>query len=294
MKSLKYILMLLFVLAAHTKMAGQEGTDAVSETNKTQQSVSGAGQQDPDTDLQKTGNSETVSQDTVALAAQAYRNQDYRKSIALYEALVTQGLKENKESAQIYFNLGNAYFRDNQLGKAILNYERALLLDPGDGDIRHNLRFARNRTEDRIDTAGDLFLTQWFDAVRNIRSSNGWAVIGIVLFILFLTSVATFLFVRILWVRKSAFYAGIVLCLLMIMANIFAFSQKKERIHRDTAIVMVGAAPVNASPDEHSNPLFELHEGTKVKVRSSDGNWYEIEIANGSVGWTSKQNIEII
>lgn len=109
-----------------------------------------------------------------------------------------------------------------------MNYERALLLDPGDGDIRHNLRFARNRTEDRIDTAGDLFLTQWFDAVRNIRSSNGWAVIGIVLFILFLTSVATFLFVRILWVRKSAFYAGIVLCLLMIMANIFAFSQKKR------------------------------------------------------------------
>ena len=294
MKSLKYILMLLFVLAAHTKMVGQETTDAVSETNKMQQSISGAGQQYPDTDLQKTGTSETVSQGTVESAAQAYRNQDYRKSIALYEALVTQGLKENKESVQIYFNLGNAYFRDNQLGKAILNYERALLLDPGDGDIRHNLRFARNRTEDRIDTAGDLFFTQWFDAVRNIHSSNGWAVIGIVLFIMFLASVATFLFVRFLWARKSAFYAGIVLCLLMIMANIFAFSQKKERIHRDAAIVMVGAARVNASPDEHSNTLFELHEGSSVKVRSSDGNWYEIEIANGSVGWTSKQNIEII
>jgi len=166
--------------------------------------------------------------DTVELAAQAYRNQDYKKSIALYEALVAQGLKENKESPQIYYNLGNAYFRDNQLGKAILNYERALLLDPSDGDIRHNLRFARSRTEDRIDTAGDLFLTQWFYAVRNINSSNEWAVIGIVLFILFLASVATFLFVRILWARKSAFYTGIVLFLLMIMANIFAFSQKKS------------------------------------------------------------------
>lgn len=227
-------------------------------------------------------------------AAQAYRDQDYQKSIALYEALVAEGLQADKESAQIYFNLGNAYFRDSKLGKAILNYERALLLDPNDGDIRHNLRFARNRTVDRIDTAGELFLSNWFLAVRNIYNSNEWANISILLFILFLASVGTFLFVRILWVRKSAFYAGIVLFVLMIVTNVFAFSQKNERIQRNDAIVMVGAARVNASPDENSKSLFELHEGTKVRIRSSDANWYEIEIANGSVGWTSKQNIEII
>jgi len=227
-------------------------------------------------------------------AAQAYRNKDYKKSIELYEKLVAQGIREGKESAQIYFNLGNAYFRDNKTGKAILNYERALLLNPGDGDIRHNLRFARNRTVDRIDTAGDLFITNWFGAVRNILNSNAWAHISILFFILFLTTVGAFLFVRILWIRKSAFYTGIVLFILMIATNIFAFSQKSDRIHRNNAIVMVGAARVNASPDENSNALFELHEGTKVKIRSSDTNWYEIEIANGSVGWTSKQNVEII
>jgi len=130
--------------------------------------------------------------------------------------------------------------------------------------------------------------------VRNINNSDGWATISIVLFILFLASVATFLFVRILWARKSAFYAGIVLFFLMIMTNLFAFSQKSERIHRNNAVVMVGAARVNASPAENSNTLFELHEGTKVKIRSNDADWYEIEIANGSVGWTSSQNIEII
>lgn len=253
MKSIKFILILLFVLPVHAKMRGQESE-----------------------------------------ATQAYRDQDYKKSIELYEGLVAQALSEDKESAQIYFNLGNAYFRDNKLGKAILNYERALLLDPSDGDIRHNLRFARSRTVDRIDTAGDLFITNWFRAVRNINNSDGWATISIVLFILFLASVATFLFVRILWARKSSFYAGIVLFILMIMTNLFAFSQKSERIHRNNAIVMVGAARVNASPDENSNALFELHEGTKVKIRSHDADWYEIEIANGSVGWTSRQNIEII
>lgn len=88
--------------------------------------------------------------------------------------------------------------------------------------------------------------------------------------------------------RNSVFFV------FMIIANIFAFNQKREQIQRNYAIVTVGAASVNASPDENSNVLFELHEGTKVKIRNSDGNWYEIEIANGSVGWTPKQKVEII
>lgn len=227
-------------------------------------------------------------------ATQAYRDRDYKKSIALYEEIIAQGMAEDKVSAQLYYNLGNAYFRDNQLGKAILCYERALLLDPGDGDIRHNLRFAQNRTVDRIDAAANLFLTNWFRGIRNIFSSNQWATTGIVLFILFLVCIAVYLFVRLLWARKTAFYAGVVLFLLMITANIFAFSQKNERVQRDAAIVMVGAATVNASPDTNSNQLFELHEGTKVKIRNRDGNWFEIQIVDGSVGWIRQGDVEVI
>lgn len=235
-----------------------------------------------------------ISDDSPEAAAQAYRNQDFKGSIALYEEIIAQGIAEDKLSAELYYNLGNAYFRDNRLGKAILSYERALLLDPGDGDIRHNLRFAQNRTIDRVDTAGNLFLTNWFRGVRNIFSSNQWAWTGVVLFILFLACVGVYLFLRPLWARKSAFYAGIVLFLLMVGANVFAFSQKRERVKRDTAIVMVEAAAVNASPDTNSNQLFELHEGTKVKIRNNDGNWYEIQIADGSVGWVHQQNVEVI
>lgn len=227
-------------------------------------------------------------------ASKAYREQDYKKSIELYEQIISQGLKENRESADIYYNLGNAYFRDGQLGESILNYERALLLDPGDSDIRHNLRFARTRTEDRIETAGSLFLTNWISGVQNMFSSNQWAKTGIVLFIIFLVCVGVFLFLRIMWAKKTAFYAGIVIFLLMIVANIFAFNQKKLLINRNTAIVMTGAVSVKASPDANSNELFQLHEGTKVKIRSTDGNWYEVEIANGSVGWTPKENVEVI
>lgn len=234
------------------------------------------------------------SEHSFEAAAQNYRNNDYKGSIALYEELIAQGMKEDKVSAQLYYNLGNAYFRDQQLGKAILSYERALLLDPGDGDIRHNLRFAQNRTVDRINTATDLFLSNWIRSIRNIFSSNQWAVTGIVCFILFLFCIALYLFIRPLWIRKTAFYTGIVLFLFMITANIFAFNQKNERVRRDSAIVMVGAAAVNASPDSGSKQLFELHEGTKVKIRNRDGNWFEIQIADGNVGWINQQNVEVI
>ena len=227
-------------------------------------------------------------------ASEAYRNQDFKTSINLYEQAVELGISENRASAQIHYNLGNSYFRDNQLGKAILNYERALLLDPGNGDIRHNLRFANNRKVDRITPAGDIFLSNWFKSVRNLYSSNAWATIAIITFVLFLLSIAVYIFVRVLWARKTAFYSGFVLFFFVIIFNIFSFSQKRERVRGDSAIVMVGAARVNASPDDNSNELFELHEGTKVRIRSSDGSWYEVEIDNGSVGWTRNENIEII
>ncbi|MBF6627355.1 MAG: tetratricopeptide repeat protein [Proteiniphilum sp.] len=272
-----FIVLILF-FCSHGVLLAQETTDTVFEkTAETGSPSSG-----------------TLTESLSASAAAAYRQQDYKRSAELYETLVSQSIESDMVSSEIYYNLGNAYFRDNQLGKAILNYERALLLDPGDGDIRHNLRFARNRTEDRIDAAGNLFFTNWFMAVRNIYSSNRWAAIGIVLFLLLLVCVAVFLFVRYLWARKTAFYCGIVLFLLVIVTNIFAFSQKRERLERESAIVMTGAVMVKASPDQNSNQLFELHEGTKVKIRNSDSNWYEIEIANGSVGWLSQETVEII
>lgn len=286
MKLIKYISVLFIATFFTLQVSGQDATGSISQEDLSVAENQFLPQDDVIQYEEEPG--------LAGMASSAYRNQDFKRSIELYEEAVSLGLKENKISSQLYYNLGNAYFRDNQLGKAILNYERALLLDPGDGDIRHNLRFANNRIVDRIATSGNLFLINWFNSVRNLFSSNVWATIAIVLFILFLLSIAVYLFVRILWARKTAFYSGIVLFIFMIIANTFSFSQKKERLRGDSGIVMVGAAAVNASPDLNSNQLFELHEGTKVKIRNSDGNWYEVEIANGSVGWTFEENIEII
>ncbi len=236
----------------------------------------------------------SFAQSTVESASEAYRSEDYKRSIQLYEQVVAQQLSEGKESAEIYYNLGNAYFRNGETAKAILNYERALLLNPGDSDIRHNLRFARTRIEDKIDTSESFFLTTWVNRFKNLFNSNAWATIAVALFVAFLSCVAAFLFVRRVWIRKTVFYAGIVIFVFLLVANVFAFGQKNSRIRRNTGIVMAASASIMASPDANSQELFRLHEGTKVKLNKTDGNWIEIEIANGSVGWTSKENVEVI
>lgn len=227
-------------------------------------------------------------------AEEAYRAGNFKKSIELYEGVVAQHLSEGKESPEIYYNLGNAYFRDGQIAQAILNYERALLLDPGDGDIRHNLQFARMRIEDKIDASGTFFLSNWVRSVQNIFNSNQWSKFAIVSFFVFLLCLAGYLFSRMLWLKKTSFYVGLFALLLTIVANIFAFNQKKLRLHRETGIVMSAAASIKTSPDINSKEIFQLHAGTKVRIKGTDANWYEIQIANGSVGWIPKELVEII
>lgn len=227
-------------------------------------------------------------------AEQSYRNQDYNKSIELLETAIREGLTNNKVSAELYYNLGNSYYRDGKLGKAILNYERALLLAPGDMDIRHNLKYANERNVDRIVPTGNVFIVNWFTGVRDLLSSRVWGIIGICLFLMLLMSVGLFLFVDKRWVKVTAFYSSIVLLMLAMLVNVLAFSQKRERERKDYGIIMSGVAAFRASPDLDSKVLFELHEGAKVKVKSIDGDWREVEIANGSVGWTNKDNLEII
>lgn len=224
----------------------------------------------------------------------AYKNKDFTESIQLYEAQIAESKLTNQESAQLYYNLGNAFFRNEQIAKAIVNYERALLLEPGDSDIRHNLRFAKTRIEDKIDSADSFFINKWVRSIQNLYSGNSWAVIGIVLFILLVIAIGAYMIsAQLIW-RKISFYAGIILFSLVIITNVFAFKQKNKIVNRSTGIVMSASVSIYTSPDAHSQELFRLHEGAKVKIKREEGRWIEIVIANGSVGWLQKQNIEII
>ncbi len=231
------------------------------------------------------------AQDTALKEAEvAYTKEDYAKAIELYEGI----LKSNGESAAVYYNLGNAYYKAGKIAPAILNYERCLLLDPGDSDARFNLQMARQKTIDKIEPVGDFFLVKWFKSVENLGSADSWAKTGIVCFLLFIGCLILFFFSRWVRLKKIGFYLGVLFIIMVVFANIFASDQKAEMINRKHAIVFAPTDTVKSSPDASGTDLFVLHEGTNVTVKSTLGEWSEIELEDGNVGWMPSKDIEKI
>lgn len=226
--------------------------------------------------------------------ADAYNAHDYGKAISMLEQKKDEQLARGLESADLYYNLGNAYFRDGEVAKALLYYERALLIKPNDKDIRQNIAFANTRIEDKIETGQTFFLTDWINSVQQIMSSNGWAWFAIVIFIVFIGCLFMFFFSKTVAPKQVAFYVGLLSVILIIMGNVFAFRQKRRVLNHDSAIIMVPSVVVHSSPDKSSNQVFSLHSGTKVKVRKTDREWCEVEIASGSVGWIPQDKLEKI
>ena len=203
-------------------------------------------------------------------------------------------MKNKGESAAVYYNLGNAYYKDGQIAPAILNYERALLLQPGDNDIRFNLQMARQRAVDKIEARGHFFLSEWFASVRDLAGADSWGAIGIVCFILLIFCLIVFFFSKVIRFKKVAFYTGVLLFLVVVFANIFGFSQKNALHEHVEAIVFAPTVTVKSSPDVSGTDLVVLHEGTKVTVKSTLGDWSEVELEDGNVGWMPSKDIEKI
>ncbi len=220
----------------------------------------------------------------------AYTKEDYGKAIELYEGV----LKTSGASPEIYYNLGNAYYKAGKMAPAILNYERALALDPGDGDIRFNLLMARQMTVDKIEPIDKFFLSKWITAFRNIGSVDSWANTGIVCFILFIGCAALFFFSRHIRLKKVGFFLGTALLIAVIVSNVFAKNQKNELVDHTHAIVFAPTVTVKSSPDASGTDLFVLHEGTKVSIKSTLGEWSEIVLEDGNVGWMPTKDIETI
>lgn len=223
-------------------------------------------------------------------ANQAYQRSEYSYAIELYEQL----LEMDVVAADLYYNLGNAYFKNNNLGKAILNYERALKLNPSDDNIHHNLRIANNRTIDDVEQRAQLFYERWWRNTFMMQSANAWAIWGIMTLCLFLATTSVYLFSRTIGIKKSAFYFSLLLLSVTILSMIFAQKQYNRLNNTSEAIIMSPRVTAKSSPSAQSPDLFLVHEGTKVFIRSSLGDWYEINLANGNVGWIKRETIEII
>ena len=220
----------------------------------------------------------------------AYIKNDYKSAIQIYEALLEKG-----EAAEVYYNLGNCYYKTNDIAKSILNYERALLLDPGNTDIRVNLEMARAKTVDKITSIPDIFFIAWIKSLINCLSVDAWAKCGILFFILFLVAVALFFFSKQASLKKGGFIGGIVFLILVVLSNVFASQQKAVLVNRNAAIVLVPSVTVRSTPSESGTSLFILHEGSKVELKdNSMREWKEIRLEDGKVGWVPTSSIEVI
>ena len=236
------------------------------------------------TTLHRTENS------TKAAGDSAYMQNDYLSAIQIYEGLLQQG-----ESAEVYYNLGNSYYKSGDIARAILNYERALLLEPGNGDVRANLEIARAKTIDQVTPMPEIFFIGWFKSLINCLSIDAWAGWGIACFILFLACLCLFFYSKTVRLKKTGFFAGMALFVLAILCNVFALQQKKALTNRDKAIVLSPSVTVRSTPSESGTSLFILHEGHKVEIKDDTmREWKEIRLEDGKVGWLPTSAIEVI
>lgn len=223
-------------------------------------------------------------------AVDAYSKENYSEAVEIYEALSDS----IGTSPELYYNLGNSYYKLKNYPRAILNYERALLYSPADEDIKFNLELARANVVDKIDVVDRSFISVWFESLRNIASSNSWAVAGIISFILFLIGASFYIFNKKIILKKIGFFGGLILLVVSIYANIAAYKQKQNMIERNTAIVMSPSVTIKSTPSEGGTELFILHEGAKVKMTDRLGEWFEIKIEDGNIGWIKASDMEII
>ena len=227
---------------------------------------------------------------TKADADSAYVNGNYQEAIKVYESLLKQG-----ESAELYYNLGNAYYRTENITRAVLNYERALLLSPGDGDIRFNLQIARSKTIDKIVPESEMFFVTWYRSLVNIMSVDGWGRMALVSLALVIVLFLVYLFSARVWVQKVGFFGGGILLVVFVFSNFFAWQQRQQLLNREGAIVVAPSVTVKSTPAQNGTDLFILHEGTKVVIiDGSMKSWREIRLADGKKGWIESKKIELI
>ena len=219
-----------------------------------------------------------------------YAKGNYQQAIKDYQEILKAGV-----SSEIYYNLGNAYYRTDNITQALLAYERALQLSPGDNDIRFNLQYARSKTIDKITPETEMFFVTWYHSLVNFTSVDRWANTAIVSIVMALLLILVFLFAPQMWARKSGFYGSAVFLLLFAFANLFAFQQKHELETKQGAIVIAPTVNVKKTPAASGTDVFVIHEGTRVDITDRGmKQWRGIKLADGREGWLKTSQIEEI
>jgi tetratricopeptide (TPR) repeat protein len=230
---------------------------------------------------------QTISIDSMFAAAnKLYSEGKYDQAVDMYEAI----LANDNESSYLYYNLGNAYFKQNNLAAAILNYERAYKLNPSDEDINHNLTIARTQIVDKFETVPEVFFITAFRKIKSMFAANTWGTLAFVLFAAVLVLALLFLFAGSLFVRRLSFWLACVVLLMSISCKLIESNLRKD----NSAIVFAPVLTAKTSPDDSGKDMFLLHEGTKVRIRETFNEWTKIQLPNGEQGWVVSEAIKVI
>jgi tetratricopeptide (TPR) repeat protein len=231
----------------------------------------------------------SFSNDLLKKAETAYEKREYKKAIEIYEELV----KDGYVSYKLYYNLGNAYYRNHQLGKAIYNYERAKKLDHTDEDVKNNLALAYTKTVDKIEVKENFFVSAVKTNVLSSFSTTTWAWLSIgacALFFLFLYLVIAGQSAAI---KRLSFFASVVLLIAFCIVYFLGNSAKNAKEQNNFAIITVTETKVYTEPTSTSTSKFGLHEGTRVRIIDINAEWILIKLENGNEGWLRLSDVGV-
>lgn len=219
-----------------------------------------------------------------------FQNKRFENAIENYQSILKQGFV----SPELYYNLGNSYFRIGELGKAILYYEKSLKLSPGNEDAAYNLRIARARTVDKIQEIPDIFIVKWWNLLLTSFSASGWQIIVIIFYLLLLICIGLYFVAKNLQLQKLSFLFGFLNLTGLIFSVIFLVSSLSREHSNDYGILLQSVYSAKISPDNQSNDAFVIHEGIKFKIEDKVNNWVKIRLSDGKIGWLPENTFEVI
>ena len=216
----------------------------------------------------------------------SFANQEFEKAVDIYEQIVSKG----QLSFELHYNLGNAYFRLNEIPNAILNYERALKLKPSHDDAKYNLKLANQRTADRISNTSPFVLLLLWKKWQNLFSSNSWSMLTIMASFLSFGGLIFWQLGKSRLVRKRGFIFGIS-CLGFVLFLGLTAALQFQTENSDDAILFVKEYPLKSGADNSSPDILILHEGIKVTVLDRIGLWSKVSLPNGEQGWLPSDSL---
>lgn len=223
-------------------------------------------------------------------ANKKYQEGQYQEAETLYQSLLNKGL----ESGNLFYNLGNACYKQDKIAEAILFYEKAKKLEPDDADIDYNLRMANLKVVDKIVPVPEIFYVQWFKRLANSLEADHWAILSVCLSFLFVFLAAGFVRGSAPSAKRFYFFSSLVILIFLLLSFGLAKQQYALIKNHDSAIIFDPNTYVKSSPAEKSTDLFILHEGTKVQVVDELDNWLRIRLPNGNEGWVEQKSLRLI